>query len=117
LQTWTPPLLPTKIVGRGKRELLITWSDGPESVLTVGMLRQNCPCAGCDDLRKHADPLRVLPASVKPVKLDQLVADQIELVGNYAIQIRFSDGHDTGIFTFDHLRRLAAQSAPPAGSG
>jgi len=116
MSAWTPAPLPVKIIGRGKTELSISWNDGAETVVTVGKLRQNCPCAGCDDLRKRADPLRVLPASVKSVDLARLVAEQIELVGTYAIHIRFSDGHDTGIFTFEQLRRLS-EVAPPAGSG
>ncbi|HEX9636352.1 MAG TPA: DUF971 domain-containing protein [Acidobacteriota bacterium] len=107
-------MLPTKIIGRGLQALTIHWNDGSESVLPVERLRRNCPCAGCDDLRKNVDPLRVLPAAARSIDPARLIAERIDLVGSYAIQIRFSDGHDTGIFTFEHLHRLAA---PPAGSG
>jgi DUF971 family protein len=50
------------------------------------------------------NPLTVLPANQPSA--DELKAVDAELVGNYAIRIKFSDGHETGIFTWHYLRRI-----------
>ena len=79
--------------------IVIEWSDGVETTLTAPELRSICPCANCvDELtgRRVHDP-----ASVPP----ELLTETVALIGHYALSIRFTDGHDTGIYTFDHLRR------------
>jgi DUF971 family protein len=92
-----------------KREgdgLAIQWSDGVATTVSWRVLRSNCPCASCIDERaKPPDPFRVLtpqevaagppaPASMKPV-------------GHYAYQITWNDGHSTGIYPVELLRRLS----------
>jgi DUF971 family protein len=57
--------------------------------------------------------LTVLPASRTP-KGEPLTAIEAELVGNYAVRIRFSDGHDTGIYSWEYLRRIDPQEQPPS---
>lgn len=66
------------------------------------------PSADARDLRERmaANPLTVLPASSSGAPLTAVDA---ELVGRYAIRIRFSDGHDTGIYSWRYLRQLAAE--------
>ena len=84
------------------RTLAITWSDGRENLYDVVSLRRACPCATCVDewtRQKRLDPASI-PDSVRPVR--------IESVGAYALKVRFSDGHDTGIYTFQMLRSLAS---------
>jgi DUF971 family protein len=77
----------------------IEWSDGHHTVYSATELRGICPCAECvsetTGQRIHD------PASV-PEALEQ---SGMELVGNYAVSLVFSDGHSAGIFTFDFLRR------------
>ncbi len=76
----------------------IEWSDGHSTVYTARELRQICPCAGCvDELtgKRTHDPTTV-PGD--------MVTQNVALVGNYAITIRFSDGHETGIYPFRMLR-------------
>lgn len=93
--------VPTDIRQSGPDELAITWSDGKQSRYSVRDLRLACPCANCLDEatgKRRLDPARV-PADVRPLN--------VASVGNYAIRIRWSDGHDTGIYSFDFLRRLA----------
>jgi DUF971 family protein len=81
-----------------QRNLRLTWSDGHVLELGYDFLRGWCPCAGCQG--HDALVLRHHPAST-PVS-----AETIEPVGNYAISILWSDGHGTGIYRYDYLRRL-----------
>lgn len=85
------------------QRLTITWQDGLEHTLALLELRRRCPCATCRSEREgqNDNPLRVL----KPDP-DDLRVKTAELVGNYAIRFSWSDGHDTGIFDFRHLRSL-----------
>ena len=81
--------------------LCIRWKDGGESSWLPRSLRLACPCAGCVDEmtgRRTLAPERV-PEDVYPLA--------IEYVGRYALQFVWSDGHSTGIFPFEYLRRLA----------
>lgn len=91
---------PREIQRRGDDELLIRWEDGHESIFGARFLRQRCPCASCVDEWTGSTTLD--PASVPP----DLKFEKSELVGNYAIAFQFSDGHSTGIFSFEKLRQL-----------
>lgn len=87
----------------GDDRLLIDWSDGHHSVYRWQHLRDHCPCAGCREERdKPPDPFRIL----KPAELAPLKPVGIAPVGLYAYKITWSDGHDTGLFTLEHLRQL-----------
>lgn len=97
----TAAYTPTGIAQSGPRELEIRWSDGAESRFDVRALRLACACAQCVDEwtgEGRLEPAAV-PADVHPLK--------IEPVGRYAIQIAWSDGHDSGIYPFRRLRELA----------
>jgi len=76
----------------------VDWRDGHTSILPNDRLRGYCPCAGCQG---HEGPLRFIAEGSR-------VIDEIEQVGNYALSFHWGDGHQTGIYTFDHLRRLCA---------
>jgi DUF971 family protein len=83
--------------------LRIAWRDGVVSELEPRALRLLCPCAGCVD---EITGVRVLrPESVD----DGIYPTAIHDVGRYALQFVWSDGHSTGIYTFDYLRKLADQ--------
>jgi DUF971 family protein len=76
----------------------IEWSDGRTTVYTPAQLRGLCPCAACVSEttgRRMNDPASV------PADLRQ---SDLAMVGNYAITMFFSDGHHTGIYTFEYLR-------------
>ncbi len=95
--------MPTKIAQRGPRELGIEWADGASSSYDVRDLRLACGCASCVDEwtgENRLDPSSV-PEDVHPVR--------IESVGRYAIQIEWSDGHSSGIYPFQRLRKLAEE--------
>jgi DUF971 family protein len=88
-------------------ELLIRWSDGQRRVYTFSELRSKCPCATCRE--KHAaesgQPQAALPV-LKPVEAQPLKITAMKPIGSYAYSIHFSDGHNTGIYTFEYLREL-----------
>lgn len=89
------------------RGLDITWQDGSTSFLPVKYLRRMSPSAEAKTMRDElqANPLTVIPGGDG----EQLVAEELELVGSYAVRIRFSDGHDTGLYTWSYLRTLASK--------
>jgi len=76
----------------------VEWTDGRKTVYTPAQLRALCPCAGC--VSETTGVRMNDPASV-PADLRQ---SDLAMVGNYAITMRFSDGHHTGIYTFEYLR-------------
>jgi DUF971 family protein len=94
---------PARIGQRSARELAITWGDGVESIYDVRELRLACGCAICVD--EWTGEGRLAPASV-PADVRPL---NIRPVGRYAIQIEWSDGHDTGIYPFRRLRELSGR--------
>lgn len=75
----------------------ITWNDGHAGDYPRKYLRGYCPCALCQG--HDATPVRFVEATETEIS-------EISAVGNYAIQFSWSDGHSTGIYTFDHLRSL-----------
>ena len=89
-------------------ELAMRWSDGLESYLPIERFRRACPCAACggepDVLGNVVRP----DVSYSPASFD-LVGWR--LVGGYALQPSWADGHNTGIYSFQYLRRLTADAA------
>lgn len=97
------PLTPVSLSKDGPERLVIQWSDGHRSVYAWQHLRAHCPCASCREEReKPPDPFRIL----KPSELVPLAPVGMPRVGRYAYKIVWSDGHDTGIYTLEHLRSL-----------
>lgn len=99
---------PTVIRRSDPTRVEIEWSDGHRTIYTARDLRGLCPCAQCVNEitgRRMNDPVAV------PSDLTQ--AD-LALVGNYAVAMRFSDGHHTGIYTFQYLRENDPQESAPA---
>ncbi len=97
------PLQPVALSKEGAERLIIEWNDGHRSTYTWKHLRKNCPCAGCREERfQPADPFRIL----KPSELAPLAPVSMTPIGYYAYKITWSDGHDSGIYTFETLRDL-----------
>ena len=91
---------PAEIRQHGERQLAIRWADGALSLFDVRELRLACACASCVDEwsgQARLDPASV-PEDTRPLRISP--------VGRYAIQIDWSDGHDTGIYSFQRLRGL-----------
>lgn len=93
-----------------EKGLTVVWDDGHSDFFSIPLLRAMSPSADARALRDEMarNPLTVLPPSRGGG--GPLQALGAELVGNYAIRIRFSDGHDTGIYSWKYLRELAAKS-------
>lgn len=89
----------------------VTWSDGHASHYDFAYLREQCPCALCDDERKKKAAVAnsigggSAPAAL-PMFKPKPKARAAAAVGNYAIQMEFTDGHSTGIYSFDYLRTI-----------
>lgn len=99
------------------RGLTVEWSDGTTSYYSIAYLRRHSPSADMKQLREQMqkNPLTVLPASAARAA-GPLVAVDAELVGNYAIRIRFSDGHATGIYSWAYLRAIDPANPRPEGN-
>jgi len=97
-----------------ERGLTIAWEDGAAHFIPTLILRRHSPSADQRELRAAMarNPLTVLPSTAG--SQGPLRADAVEPVGHYALRIRFSDGHDTGIYTWKYLRELGASHGQPA---
>jgi DUF971 family protein len=89
-------------------ELALKWEDGREDFISIENLRRFCPCAGCIGERDvmgnlHKGPEQ--PLSAQSFQLRRLVK-----VGGYAIQPVWGDGHSSGIYSFEYLRKMAEQA-------
>ena len=95
---------PIEIQRNDQGVMRVLWDDGHESRYAYPDLRQACPCATCREQRaqRHQDPFQIIATpttrAVEPVYLST--------VGNYALNIEWSDGHRTGIYPWELLRTL-----------
>jgi ATP-binding protein involved in chromosome partitioning len=91
-----PEITPTHVDAQAG-EVVIAWSTGDTHRLDNRVMRGNCPCATCNDIRDAGERVTV----------DEGVrASKLWLVGGYAIGVVWSDGHDDGIYTFRFLHEL-----------
>jgi DUF971 family protein len=90
-------------------ELAIKWEDGSESFIGLEKLRRVCPCAGC---KGEVDVMgNIYKAPERPLSSAAFRLVRLERVGTYALQPVWADGHATGIYSFDYLKR-AARAVP-----
>ncbi|MHC5111165.1 MAG: DUF971 domain-containing protein [Planctomycetota bacterium] len=91
-----------------QQNLQIHWQDGRLDDFPLPLLRRKCPCATCRTERDAAiaNPLKILAADPTTI-----TATNAKMVGNYAIQLFWSDGHQSGIFDFKFLRQLSDERA------
>ncbi|WP_165071735.1 gamma-butyrobetaine hydroxylase-like domain-containing protein [Paludisphaera rhizosphaerae] len=100
---------PTNIRAHQAEQILeVSWPDGEVHRLPYRYLRAECPCASCRD-EWTGERIIQIEHVREDVKLEG-----IEAVGSYAIQPSWSDGHSTGIFTWELLRE-AAHNLPTSG--
>jgi DUF971 family protein len=86
--------------------LEMSWADGSVSRFPYRFLRGECPCAACRD--EWTGERRLDPNSIRP----DLGIEGLENVGSYALRIGWNDGHSSGIYTWESLRRLANELTP-----
>ncbi len=97
-------MIPISIKVVDQKNLLITWDDKSISRIDLSKLRRFCPCATCIADRENQSKTYIsLFAS------DQVKVEKIFEVGNYAIGIKWKDGHNTGIYEFPYLKNLALE--------
>jgi DUF971 family protein len=88
-------------------ELAVVWNDGTESYLSLETLRRACPCAACGG---EPDVLGNISRPLVSYNEKSFQLAGFDLVGGYALQPRWADGHNTGIYSFTYLRRLGQAS-------
>jgi len=101
-----PSVEPREIRQEGDAGLCIAWGDGRECSYKAAALRRACPCAQCVN---EWTGQRVLKAEEIS---DDLSIQDIAIVGRYALSFRWSDGHETGIYSFRYLRQLCEEQKP-----
>jgi DUF971 family protein len=100
---------PEHIAISKSKGIKIDWKDGHRSEYGLQHLRDECPCAECTGAHgtparpKSAEPVQSGPFQMYKPALKMLA---VEPVGNYAIRIDWSDGHKTGIYSYEHFRRI-----------
>lgn len=108
---------PTRLSLKKDSRLDIVWADGVSSTYSISFLRTMCPCAACKIVREGVNPHDIAPVRKKKPLLTILPGNyagdititSAEKVGNYALKLTFSDGHDTGIFSFAYLREISGK--------
>jgi DUF971 family protein len=98
------PHRPTDVTAdRSQRIVTITWDDGHMSRYPYAGLRAVCPCAACRGGHEFMGqpPDRTVVRDTPP---GELTLNAIQPVGSYALQFVWSDGHDSGIYTWEFLR-------------
>ncbi len=97
-------MIPKTIKLKDKAALQIIWEDETVSVIELKYLRDECPCATCKGetvlLKTYRPPVK------KMMTPEMYMVKNIETVGEYAIQITWKDGHNTGIYTYEYLLQL-----------
>ena len=101
-------LRPTRVKRVSAFQTDLYWNDGHTGSYPSWYLRENCPCASC--VEEFTGRRLILQGSI-PAGIERT---GVEPVGNYALRFSFGDGHDTGIYSFDYLRRICpcAQCLP-----
>ena len=84
--------------------LVIQWDDNSECEYPFVTLRAACPCAECNKDASSASPSGELEIPLHSIQASEL--ERLELVGNYALQLVWRDGHSFGIYPWDYIRKL-----------
>lgn len=92
-----------KSIDRVPEGIRIAWNDGSEFVYSARFLRESCPCAVCRETPGHPSP--------QPISAQSVSLKSAHPIGRYALQFIFSDGHDTGIYSYEYLRKIGPEAA------
>ena len=96
--------VPTQVKQISSSELSVVWSDSHKSLFTMRALREGCPCAGCSGetilFKSYQLP------DPDPQAPGRYELKGIEQIGGYALKFVWADGHDMGLYTWEHLRGL-----------
>jgi DUF971 family protein len=100
---------PEHIAISKSKGIKIDWKDGHHSEYGLQYLRDKCPCATCTGA--HGTPPRQPSPTGAPGNPFQMYQPRLKMlgvepVGQYAIRINWSDGHNTGLYSYEHLRHI-----------
>lgn len=95
-----PAIEPREIKQEGECGVKITWADDRVCQYTAAGLRRACPCAQC--VNEWTGQRVLKPETIA----EELTISDLSIVGRYALNFRWSDGHETGIYSFRYLRDL-----------
>lgn len=84
-------------------ELALAWSDGVEDYIALEVFRRACPCAMCQG---EPDAFGRVSRPKSSYTDTSFTVNQIEQIGGYALKPYWADGHQTGIFSYDYLRKI-----------
>ncbi len=96
-----PELTPARIESYSPTEMLLTWTNGDEFAVPYIELRYYCPCAGCID--ENSGRRTVVKEELNP----EVRPTGVQLIGRYAVQIDWSDRHNTGMYHFERLHEIS----------
>ena len=97
---------PREIMQEGNAGLRITWADDRVCQFQAARLRRACPCAQC--VNEWTGQRTLKPEAVS----DEIEIKNLSIVGRYALNFIWTDGHETGIYSFRYLRELCEQDRP-----
>jgi DUF971 family protein len=97
-------LKPKKISRNEKSRLNIIWNDGFETEISLKDLRDNCPCALCKEGNTKKSKFDEWVEGTLKEKRNILM--EIEPIGNYALKLKWGDGHDSGLYRYEYLRGI-----------
>lgn len=100
---------PKRLTLKKDQQLEIQWQDGQVSIYPIAYLRQQCPCAQCRQQRaeQQAAKGKVRLQVLSRAPTGPVVITDAQRVGNYAIRLVWSDGHDTGIYSYHYLHQIS----------
>jgi DUF971 family protein len=93
-------IVPTRIDQHSRTEMLLSWNTGDAFSVPYVELRLYCPCANCVD--EHTGERTIQRSAIDP----SIRPTGVQLIGRYAIQINWNDGHSTGMYHYDRLFEL-----------
>ncbi len=96
------------IVDIETRQVQINWADGVSTIYDFTQLRRACPCAECQPWKEGMGPVGEISESARRAIGDLRRVEDVSQVGSYALNFRWTDGHDAGIYSFEYLRNLAS---------
>ncbi len=100
MQTRRGTSIEPREITQGEADLSVTWADGRVCRYLAPDLRRACPCAQC--VNEWTGERILQPEKIS----DELTIESAHLVGRYALTFKWSDGHETGIYSFSYLRDL-----------
>ncbi len=95
---------PVQIKKTENNSLSVKWNDDKFTEISLTKLRDECPCVNCKGESVIFESYIPIKSPFKAQGFYEI--DKIESIGNYAISIKWKDGHDTGIYSWDILRKL-----------